>query len=105
MTDTGCTVEAIVSTDLVEQLGATARPTTVSSPLLGDHTHRLKLIGEVTMELEFEDNKYIINAVVAEGVTDLLIEIPGLSKMGVIINCGAKTLTFPNGVVYNYRTS
>ena len=94
--------KAIVSTDLVEQLDANVRATTVPSPMVADQKHRLLIIGEVTLDCDFRDNKFLLNAVVAEGVGLLLIGQPGLEKMGVI-NCGAKTLTFPYGVVYNGR--
>ena len=102
--DTGCTGELIINEKFAKALHATISRSAVRKANLADGTSVMTIIGETTISGSYQGYEFELNALVAKDGDPLLLGMPGAEKLGLIINCDNKTITFRNGQTIKYRS-
>ena len=102
--DTGCTGELIINEKFARSLNATVSRSAVKKANLADGTSVMTILGETTVSGNYHGYEFELNALVAKDGDPLLLGMPGAEKLGLIINCDNKTITFRNGKTIKYRS-
>ena len=103
--DSGCTGEAIISEAFAKTIGATIEPSRVKRARLADNSAHMTLLGSTKVSFKFKGNAMNLNALVSVSGDDFLMGIPGMEKLGLVLDCKNKTIVFQNGVVEPYTTA
>ena len=102
--DTGCTGEVIINEDFAKKIKANISHSVIRSAKLADGTASMSIIGETKICGSFKGNDLELNALVSKIGDPLLLGMPGAEKLGLIINCDNKTITWRNGESIRYRS-
>ena len=102
--DTGCTGELIINEKFARSINATVSRSAVRKANLADGTSVMTILGETTVSGNYQGYEFHLNALVAKDGDPLLLGMPGAEKLGLIINCDNKTITFRNGKTIKYRS-
>ena len=102
--DTGCTGEVIINEEFAKKIKANISHSVIRSAKLADGTASMSIIGETKICGSFKGNDLELNALVSKIGDPLLLGMPGAEKLGLIINCDNKTITWRNGESIRYRS-